>query len=69
MRHVARAIKNSSLHNIVFNSFRLFFLLWSLLAQAQLSFREVIVVQKSYSGDRLSLKKGERKYFFFRITK
>ena len=46
MRHVGRALKNSSLHNIVFNSFRLFFLLWSLLAQAQLSFRDVIVVQK-----------------------
>ena len=27
------------------------FLLWSLLTQAGLSFRDVIVVQKSYSGD------------------
>ena len=36
----------SSLHNIVFKSFRLFFLLWSLLAPALLSFRDVIVGQK-----------------------
>ena len=41
----------SSLHSIIFNSFGLLFLLWSLLAQARLSFRVVIVVQKSYSGD------------------
>ena len=37
----------SSLHNIIFYSFGLFFLLWSLLAQAQLSFRVIIVVQKN----------------------
>ena len=36
---------------ILANVKRRAFLLWSLLTQAGLSFRDVIVVQKSYSGD------------------
>ena len=41
----------SSLHSIIWRQEGSFSLLWSLLAQAGLSFRVVIVVQKSYSGD------------------
>ena len=46
------------------------FLLWSLLTQAGLSFHDVIVVQKSYSGDWLSLllKKQTEKIFFLVLT-
>ena len=36
----------SSLHNMIFNSFCLILVLWSLLAKAKLSICDVIVVQK-----------------------
>ena len=51
----------SSLHNIVFNSFHLIFSMRSLLAQAQLSFHDVIVVQKSYSFHIVNKKHGYTK--------
>ena len=43
--------------------------MWSLLPQAKLSFRVIIVIQKSYSADLISLllKKRERKYFFLHL--
>ena len=47
-KNVFRCAPFSSLHSIISNSFGLFFLLWSLLAQARLSICVVIVVQKSY---------------------
>ena len=46
------------------------FLLWGLSTQAGLSFSDVIVVQKSYSGDWLSLllQKRTEKIFFLALT-
>ena len=45
------SMKISSLHNIIFNSFRILFILWSLLVQTELSTSYIRVVQKSSSGD------------------
>ena len=39
--------RNSSLHNIILNSFRILFVLWSLLVQTELSTSYVIIVQKN----------------------
>ena len=53
----------SSLHNIIFNNFRLVLVLWSLLLQVVHSLYYVIVVQKSSSGDRKFTLYGWGYYF------
>ena len=57
---------NSSLHNIIRNSFRVVLVLWRLLTKLSIFLSYVIVVPKSSCGDWiwLLLEKKEKKIFF-----